>query len=86
MGRVAGRGWLQGLATSWVTVVAKARRGWGPGAGLPVCAHPQADPLCVRRKRNDDEDALEEFYTLVTHVPVLPGGYKGLETKLAEED
>lgn len=40
----------------------------------------------ISRKRNDDEDALEEFYTLVTHVPVLPGGYKGLETKLAEED
>ena len=38
------------------------------------------------RKRNDDEDALEEFYTLVTHVPVLPGGYKGLETQPAEED
>ena len=43
-------------------------------------------PVVVRRKRNDDEDAQEEFYTLVTHVPVVPGGYKGLETKPAEED
>ena len=40
----------------------------------------------VRRKRNDDEDALEEFYTLVTHIPVLPGGYKGLETQPAEDE
>ena len=40
----------------------------------------------IARKRNDDEDAVEEFYTLVTHVPVAPGMYKGLETQVAEDE
>ena len=57
------------------------------GLVIIACACPNL-PYCSApgRKRNDDEDALEEFYTLVTHVPVLPGGYKGLETQPAEED
>ena len=37
--------------------------------------------VVLRRKRNDDEDAVEEFYTLVTHVPVEQGGFKGLITE-----
>ena len=40
----------------------------------------------IARKRNDDEDAVEEFFTLVTHVPVAPGQYKGLETQVAEDE
>jgi large subunit ribosomal protein L31e len=37
----------------------------------------------LSRKRNDDEDAKEELYTLVTHVPV--SSFKGLQTVCIED-
>jgi large subunit ribosomal protein L31e len=37
----------------------------------------------LSRKRNDDEDAKEELYTLVTHVPVTT--FKGLQTVNIED-
>ena len=36
----------------------------------------------LSRKRNDDEDAKEKLYTLVSHIP---GPVKGLETTTIEE-
>ena len=45
-------------------------------------------PLRVRvklaRQRNDDEEAREKMYTLVTHVEV--DSFKGLQTKAVKED
>ncbi|KAJ8447147.1 hypothetical protein Cgig2_022876 [Carnegiea gigantea] len=35
----------------------------------------------IARKRNDDEDAKEEFYSLVTVAEIPPEGLKGLGTK-----
>jgi large subunit ribosomal protein L31e len=37
----------------------------------------------LSRKRNEDEDAKEKMYTLVTHVPVT--SYKGLVTQVVED-
>jgi large subunit ribosomal protein L31e len=37
----------------------------------------------LSRRRNEDEDAEEKFYTLVTHVPVPT--FKGLVTKQVDE-
>ncbi|EDV21473.1 60S ribosomal protein L31 [Trichoplax sp. H2] len=34
--------------------------------------------VCLSRKRNEDEDAANKLYTLVTHVPVE--SFKGLQT------
>ncbi|PRQ54974.1 putative ribosomal protein L31e [Rosa chinensis] len=44
--------------------------------------------VCVRiaRKRNDEEDAKEEFYSLVTVTEVPPEGLKGLGTKVIDEE
>ncbi|KAL3537375.1 hypothetical protein ACH5RR_000741 [Cinchona calisaya] len=39
----------------------------------------------IARKRNDDEDAKEELYSLVT-VTEVPEGFKGLGTKVIDED
>merc|ERR550537_1081990 len=39
----------------------------------------------MARKRNDDE-ADEKFYTLVQHVPVEKGGFKGLQTEVVNEE
>ncbi|XP_058072498.1 large ribosomal subunit protein eL31-like [Magnolia sinica] len=43
--------------------------------------------VCVRvaRKRNEEEDAKEELYSLVTVAEVPPEGLKGLGTKVIEE-
>ena len=38
----------------------------------------------ISRKRNDDEDATESFYSYVTAVDA-PNGAKGLQTKVIEE-
>lgn len=37
----------------------------------------------LSRKRNDDEDAKDLFYTLASHVPV--SSFKGLQTVTVEE-
>mmetsp|Transcript_32913 Transcript_32913/g.80001 ORF Transcript_32913/g.80001 Transcript_32913/m.80001 type:complete len:116 (-) Transcript_32913:333-680(-) len=38
----------------------------------------------LTRKRNEDEDAEENLYTLVEHVPIAKGGFKGLTTENVE--
>eukprot|EP00450_Noctiluca_scintillans_P038975 CAMPEP_0194477054 /NCGR_PEP_ID=MMETSP0253-20130528/843_1 /TAXON_ID=2966 /ORGANISM="Noctiluca scintillans" /LENGTH=119 /DNA_ID=CAMNT_0039315975 /DNA_START=61 /DNA_END=420 /DNA_ORIENTATION=- len=38
----------------------------------------------MARKRNEDEDAKEKFFTLCMHVPVE--SFKGLKTELVQED
>ncbi|KAL5223703.1 hypothetical protein ABZP36_010342 [Zizania latifolia] len=40
----------------------------------------------IARKRNDEEDAKEELYSLVTVAEIPPEGLKGLGTKLVEDD
>jgi len=40
----------------------------------------------IARKRNDEEDAKEELYSLVTVAEIPPEGLKGLSTKLVEDD
>ena len=35
----------------------------------------------VSRKRNEDEDAKEKFYCIVTHVPTPAEGFAGLMTE-----
>ncbi|KAH7852829.1 hypothetical protein Vadar_029775 [Vaccinium darrowii] len=40
----------------------------------------------IARKRNDDEDAKEELYSLVTVAEIPAEGLKGLGTKVIEDD
>ena len=40
----------------------------------------------ISRKRNDDEDAKEELYSLVTVADVPAEGLKGLGTKVIDEE
>ena len=35
----------------------------------------------LARLRNEDEDSVHKLYTLVTHVLVANGGFKGLQTE-----
>ncbi|KAI0519564.1 60S ribosomal protein L31 [Dendrobium catenatum] len=39
----------------------------------------------IGRKRNEEEDAKEEFYSLVTVTEIPPEGLKGLGTKVIDE-
>ncbi|OMO80840.1 Ribosomal protein L31e [Corchorus olitorius] len=39
----------------------------------------------IARKRNDEEDAKEEFYSLVTVSDIPPQGFNGLGTKIIDE-
>merc|ERR1711907_299341 len=45
---------------------------------------PRRMRIQISRKRNDDEDATESFYSYVTAVDA-PNGAKGLQTKVIEE-
>jgi len=38
----------------------------------------------LARLRNEDEDSIHKLYTLVTHVQVAKGGFKGLQTENVE--
>jgi large subunit ribosomal protein L31e len=40
----------------------------------------------ISRKRNDEEDAKEELYSIVTVAEVPPEGLSGLGTKIIEEE
>ncbi|XP_057953509.1 large ribosomal subunit protein eL31 [Malania oleifera] len=40
----------------------------------------------IARKRNDDEDAKEELYSLIMVAEVPPEGLKGLGTKVIDEE
>lgn len=40
----------------------------------------------IAHKRNDEEDAKEELYSLVTVAEIPAEGLKGLGTKVIEED
>jgi large subunit ribosomal protein L31e len=39
----------------------------------------------IARRRNDEEDAKEELYSLVTVAEIPPEGLKGLGTKVVDE-
>jgi large subunit ribosomal protein L31e len=39
----------------------------------------------LQRKRNDDENAKEKLYTVVSYVPIPKRGFKGLQTETIEE-
>ncbi|KAK8942466.1 60S ribosomal protein L31 [Platanthera zijinensis] len=39
----------------------------------------------IARKRNEEEDAKEEWYSLVTVAEIPPEGLKGLGTKVVDE-
>ena len=38
----------------------------------------------LARLRNEDEDSIHKLYTLVTHVQIPKGGFKGLQTENVE--
>ena len=38
----------------------------------------------LARMRNEDEDSVHKLYTLVTHVTVAKGAFKGLQTENVE--
>jgi len=38
----------------------------------------------LARLRNEDEDSVHKLYTLVTHVNIAKGGFKGLQTENVE--
>ncbi|KAL6512807.1 60S ribosomal protein L31 [Orobanche minor] len=40
----------------------------------------------ITRKRNDDEDAKEELYSLVTVAEIPEGGLKGFGTQVIEDE
>lgn len=40
----------------------------------------------IARKRNEDEDAKEELYSLVTVAEIPPEGLKGMGTKVIEDE
>nr|GLL40883.1 60S ribosomal protein L31 [Ipomoea trifida] len=40
----------------------------------------------IARKRNDDEDAKEELYSLVTVAEIPPEGLKGMGTSIIDDD
>ncbi|XP_027072402.1 60S ribosomal protein L31 [Coffea eugenioides] len=47
---------------------------------------PRRVRVCIARKRNDDEDAKEELYSLVNVAEIPLEGLKGLGTKIIEDD
>ncbi|KAI3724824.1 hypothetical protein L1987_64591 [Smallanthus sonchifolius] len=42
--------------------------------------------VCIVHKRNDDEDAKEELYSLVTVAEIPAEGLKGLGTKIIDDE
>ena len=38
----------------------------------------------LARLRNEDEDSIHKLYTLVTHIQIAKGGFKGLQTENVE--
>ncbi|CAN7126168.1 unnamed protein product [Brassica rapa subsp. narinosa] len=55
---------------------------WSRGIRGP----PRRVRVYVARKRNDDEDDKEEFYSLVTVAEIPAEGLSGLGTKVIDED
>ncbi|VVB11490.1 unnamed protein product [Arabis nemorensis] len=55
---------------------------WSRGIRGP----PRRIRVRIARKRNDDEDAKEEFFSLVTVAEIPPEGLSGLGTKVIEEE
>ncbi|CAN4091469.1 unnamed protein product [Withania somnifera] len=47
---------------------------------------PKEGRVHIARKRNDDEDAKEELYSLVTVTEIPLEGLKGLGTKIIEDE
>ena len=77
---------LGGAAGPQPTLAADSHRCVSPflSVVVPVNSNvPYRVRLRLERKRNEDEDAAEKLYTLVTHVP---GPVKGLQSKVVETD
>ena len=43
-----------------------------------------AQGVRLARLRNEDEDSVHKLYTLVTHVLIIKGGFKGLQPENVE--
>merc|ERR1711862_598673 len=52
---------------------------WAQGGGVPFRMR-----IRLARLRNEDEDSVHKLYTLVTHVLIAKGGFKGLQTENVE--
>ncbi|KAL3516438.1 hypothetical protein ACH5RR_023340 [Cinchona calisaya] len=50
-----------------------------------ICSIPRRVRVRIAHKRNDDEDARDELYSLVT-VTEVPEGFKGLGTKVVDDE
>lgn len=71
------------MATTDVRVDVKLNKQvWSRG----IRSVPRRIRVRIARKRNDEEDAKEEFYSLVTVAEVPPDGLKGLGTKVIDEE
>ncbi|XP_047313878.1 60S ribosomal protein L31-like isoform X1 [Impatiens glandulifera] len=58
-----------------------------PLVGPPLIRNvPRRIRVSIARKRNDEEDAQEELYSLVTVAEIPPEGLNGLGTKIIEDD
>lgn len=74
---------LKAMGTKDVRVDVKLNKQiWSRGIRGP----PRRIRVRVARKRNDDEDAKEEFFSLVTVAEIPAEGLSGLGTKVIEED
>ncbi|RIA05446.1 hypothetical protein BRARA_K00267 [Brassica rapa] len=74
---------LKAMGTKDVRVDVKLNKQiWSRGIHGP----PRRVRVCVARKRNDDEDAKEEFYSLVTVAEIPAEGLSSLGTKVIDED
>jgi large subunit ribosomal protein L31e len=58
------------------------KRIWSSG----IRSVPRRVRVRIARKRNDEEDAKEELYSLVTVAEIPPEGLKGLGTKVVEDE
>lgn len=74
---------LKAMGTKDVRVDVKLNKHiWSRG----IRSVPRRIRVRISRRRNDDEDAKEELYSLVTVAELPPEGTKGLGTKVIEED
>ncbi|KAL6604846.1 hypothetical protein ACP70R_042790 [Stipagrostis hirtigluma subsp. patula] len=73
----------KGMGTTDVRIDVKLNKHiWSSG----IRSVPRRIRVRIARKRNDEEDAKEELYSLVTVAEIPPEGLKGLGTKLVEDD
>ncbi|KAJ8570245.1 hypothetical protein K7X08_006822 [Anisodus acutangulus] len=74
---------LKAMGTKDVRVDVKLNKHiWSRG----IRSVPRRVRVRIARKRNDDEDAKEELYSLVTVTEIPPEGLKGLDTKIIDDE